>query len=215
MPTGLAAELRAANTVSWDAAVGHPFVRQLWAGSLPRPVLVRYLVQDLRFVDGFLALMGAAVALADAPGPRLGHARQLAVVAGPEDDYFTRALDTLGVPAAERTDPELLAPTQGFLDLMARARAGSYADVLAVLTVAEWLYLDWADRPDPAPADPVLAEWVELHRGPAFTAWVGFLRGELDRVGATLPAPDRARAAALFAEAVDLELAFFAATGAA
>ena len=26
-------------------------------------------------------------------------------------------------------------------------------------------------------------EWIELHEGAEFRAWVGFLRGELDRLG--------------------------------
>jgi thiaminase/transcriptional activator TenA len=75
------AELRAAAALDWDAAVAHPFVGELCAGRLPATVLARYLVQDYQFADGFTALLGAAVAYADAPAARLTHARQLAVLA--------------------------------------------------------------------------------------------------------------------------------------
>jgi thiaminase/transcriptional activator TenA len=79
-----------------------------------------------------------------------------------------------------------------------------------VLLVAEWLYLDWADRAGAEPpADPIHREWIELHRGPAFTAWVDFLRAEFDRVGAGLDTAERSRVAAAFTRTVELELAFF------
>ena len=191
------ADLRAAHAATWDAAVRHRFVDELWAGTVDDAVMARYLAQDALFLDAFVALLGAAVAHVDAPGPRLVHARQLGLIASDEDDYFTRSLDRLGVTAPA----EPLAPTRGFLALMDSARAsGDYPTIVTVLLVAEWLYLDWASREAAAPADWLHAEWIDLHRGPAFNAWVGFLRGEADRVG-----PD----GEAFARAVELEAAFF------
>lgn len=204
------AQLREATRPTWDAAIGHRFVDELWTGSMPREVLTRYLVQDHQFVDAFVALMGAAVAGADRAAPRVRLARQLGLVAGPENDFFSRSLSALGVPDADRIEPELLAPTVGFRDLMDEARVARYPDALAVLLVAEWLYLDWATRPGSGvPADPIHAEWIELHRGPDFESWVAFLRSEFDRVGEALSPPRRDDVAALFVRAVDLELAFF------
>ncbi len=201
------ARMRESTARLWEAAVAHRFVDQLWSGDLDRPVLRRYLVQDHQFVDAFLALLGAAVANADRPAPRVRLARQLGLVAGPENDFFERSLAALDVPDAP---PEVLAPTAGFIDLMHDARDAGYADALAVLVVAEWLYLDWATRPDAAlPADPIHAEWIELHRGPEFEAWVAFLRDELDRAADGLDPARAEQVAARFARAVELELAFF------
>ena len=196
---------------TWDAAVGHRFVQELWRGELAPGVLSTYLVQDNQFFDSFVALMGAAVASADSVQPRVVHARQLAVVAGPENDFFARALDALDVPLGERTSPVLLEPTQGFLELMDTARrSADYTLCLTVLLVAEWLYLDWATRPDAdAPDEPIQREWIELHRGPAFEAWVAFLRSEFDRVTARADAARREQVRELFTRAVALELAFF------
>ncbi|HEY2195609.1 MAG TPA: TenA family protein [Actinomycetospora sp.] len=207
---GFSDECRAGSAGAWDAAVGHRFVDELWAGSLDDAVLARYLVQDLQFLDAFVALLGAAVATAGRPRPRLVLARQLGLVAGDEDDYFTRALDRLGVPGPERCDPVLAPPTRGFLDLMDTARrSGDHGVVLTVLLVAEWLYADWAAREQPAPDDPLHAEWIELHRGPAFTAWVAFLRDEVDRVATTAGGAVRSRMAEVFGQAVELEREFF------
>jgi thiaminase/transcriptional activator TenA len=205
------AQLRELTAPTWDAAVGHRFVDEIWRGEVDGEVLTTYLVQDHQFVDAFLALMGAAVAAADRPEARGVHARQLGIVAGPENDFFARALDTLDVPLAERTRPELSEPTRGFIELMDGARrSADYPSCLAVLLVAEWLYLDWATRDDATPPDePLQAEWIALHSGRAFAAWVEFLRSEFDRVCAGLDPAHRERVQELFVRAVDLELAFF------
>lgn len=207
----ISAELRDLTASSWDAAVGHRFVDEIWRGELEPPVLRAYLVQDHVFVDAFVALMGAAVATAGRAESRLVHARQLGLVAGPENDFFVRAFDALDVPLTDRTEPSLREPTRGFLDLMGSARtSGDYAVCVAVLLVAEWLYLDWATRPDAdAPADPLQREWIELHGGPAFQEWVTFLRAELDWAGPRLDDAGRDRVRAAFTRAVELELAFF------
>lgn len=208
---GLSAQLRDAVAQTWDAAVDHRFVDELWAGSLDDAVLARYLTQDLQFLDAFVALLGAAVAACDRPGPRLAIARQLGLVAGDENDYFGRALDRLGVSDADRRAPAPAAPTEGFLALMDDARTSAdYGCALAVLLVAEWLYADWASRSGLAPDDWLHREWIDLHRGPAFTAWVDLLRAEFDRVAHEAASPgDRARMSDLFRRAVALELAFF------
>jgi thiaminase (transcriptional activator TenA) len=211
MTESMSEELRASVADDWDAAVAHPFVRDLCAGTLPAVALRRYLVQDYQFVDVFVALLGATVACADRPAARMVHARQLGVIASDENTYFQRSFDALGVPVQDRDAPELLAPTEEFARLMRKASAGrDYPSCLAVLTVAEWLYLDWARRaPRPFPADPVAREWIELHDNPPFGEWVDFLRGELDRVTPALSAAALNGCRRLFAVATRLELAFF------
>jgi thiaminase (transcriptional activator TenA) len=207
------AELRELTAATWAEAVHHRFVEELWRGELAPDVLTRYLVQDYQFVDAFVALLGATVAAADRPDARLVLARQLGMLAGPENGFFTRAFDALGVPDAARDHPELAEPTRGFIDLMNSARrSADYPTCLAVLLVAEWLYLDWATRPGATrPDDRVQREWIDLHTGPEFTAWVDFLRAEFDRVGARLDDAARTSPRNAFVRAVDLELAFFAA----
>ena len=86
------------------------------------------------------------------------------------------------------------------------AQSGSYVACLAVLNVAEGLYLDWASRaPRPLPGSFVHAEWITLHDNPDFRDFVAFLRAELDRAG---PAAEGV-AMDFFCRAVALELAFF------
>ncbi len=200
-------QLRAESEPCWTQAVQHRFVRELCDGSIDDAAMARYLVQDHRFIDAFVTLLGAAIASADRFESRLRLGRFAGMVCSEENDYFLRAFDALGVDMATRTAAPDAAPTAGFKALMREAAATrSYAAALAVLNVAEGLYLDWASRaPSPLPGSFVHAEWITLHDNPFFRAFVAFLRAEFDRVG---PA-EEALARDFFRRAVALELAFF------
>ena len=190
----------------WQAATGHRFVAELCAGTVPDRVMAAYLVQDHRFLDAFLMLLGAAIASADRFEARLRLGRFAGMISGDENDYFLRAFAALGVSAEARARIPDTAPTAGFKALMREAAATrAYPAVLAVLTVAEGLYLDWAERAaQPLPESFVHAEWITLHDNPFFRDFVAFLSSELDRVGPS--APDQARD--FFRRAVLLERAF-------
>jgi thiaminase (transcriptional activator TenA) len=71
MPERFTETLRAASEPGWSHAVGHRFVEELFARSMPDAVMARYLVQDHRFLDSFLVLLGAALVTADTFEARL------------------------------------------------------------------------------------------------------------------------------------------------
>ena len=199
--------LRHQNQPTWSAAVDHRFVRELCEGSVADPIMVRYLVQDHRFIDSFVTLLGAAIATADTFEARLRLGRFAGMICSDENTYFLRAFEALDVSPAQRTEPADTVPTAGFKAIMREAAATrSYAAALAVLNVAEGLYLDWAIKaPKPLPANFVHAEWITLHDNPAFADFVAFLQAELDRVG-----PQQAALSSdFYSRTVALELAFF------
>lgn len=199
--------LRSQSEPNWTAAVEHRFVTELFEGSVADTVMTRYLVQDHRFLDSFLVLLGAAIATADTFEARLRLGRFAGMISGEENTYFLRAFEALGVSPEQREQPQDTLPTAGFKAIMREAAASrSYAAALAVLNVAEWLYLDWATKaPQPLPDNFVHAEWITLHDNPAFRDFVAFLRAELDRVG-----PRQAAVTTdFFLRSVELERAFF------
>jgi len=207
MPERFTETLRAASEPDWSRAVGHRFVKELFAGAVPDAAMAHYLIQDHRFLDSFLTLLGAALAGADNFTAKLRLGRFIGTVSSEENTYFLRAFAALGVTEDRRAaDPDTTA-TAGFKAIMREAaQTRSYAATLAVLVVTEWLYLDWASRaPQPPPANFVHAEWIALHDSPGFRDFVAFLRAELDRVG---PA-DADLCRDFFRRAVALELAFF------
>jgi thiaminase/transcriptional activator TenA len=138
---------------------------------------------------------------------RLRLARFAGLVAGEENTYFERAFTALGVSAERRASAPDTQATMGFKALMREAaERRSYGAALSVLTVAEWLYLDWASRAGASmPENFVHREWITLHDNPGFADFVDFLRAELDRVGPS----DAALCQDLFARAVALEGRFF------
>ena len=205
--------LRRASEPTWSGAVEHRFVRELHDGSIDDAVMASYLIQDHRFLDSFLTLLGAAIATSDSFEARLTLGRFVGMVSGEENTYFLRAFEALGVTEEQRAGTPDTEPTSGFQAIMREAAATrSYAAALAVLNVAEWLYLDWAERaPKPLPSNFVHAEWITLHDNPFFRDFVAFLRAELDRVGPLEEAVSRD----FFSRAVELERAFFDAAYAA
>jgi thiaminase (transcriptional activator TenA) len=207
MTEGFTETLRAASEPVWSQAVRHRFVKELFAGALPDAVMARYLVQDHRFLDSFLVLLGAALASADTFEARLRFGRFIGMVSSDENTYFLRAFEALGVTEARRAADPDTQPTIGFKAIMREAaETRSYAAALSVLTVTEWLYLDWASGgPGPLPQNFVHAEWITLHDNPILRGFVQLLRAELDGIG-----PAQADLCHdFFRRAVALELAFF------
>lgn len=212
--SGFAEHLRQVCSEDWQACVAHRFVHEIFDGTLDDAVLRRYLVQDYQFINRFVALLGAAIASADEFAPRVRLSQFAAMITSDENTYFLRSFDALGVPGSQRLAPALTPPTRAFQELMHdAAQSLSYANCIAVLAVAEGLYLDWADQSGkkhlPLPARFEHAEWIELHANDFFRDFVGWLRSELDRVEAQLTDAQRAEAAEYFCQAVALERQFF------
>ncbi|NOD63257.1 MULTISPECIES: TenA family protein [unclassified Ruegeria] len=206
--------LRQGRSDDWQAATSHAFTRELSDGTLPEDKMRWYLQQDYQFVDGFVRLLASAIAHAPTLADSVPAAQFLAVITGPENTYFLRAMEALGTKPSTEPAPA----TRAFQDLMAEAVAsGRYQNMLAVLVVAEWVYLSWASPENP-PKDDLpfwFAEWITLHAGEGFESVVEYLRGQLDKVWPTLDAAEQAEVTRLFHRAVELERDFFDAAYAA
>lgn len=212
MPPPYSDALREAAQSNWDAAVANEFVRGLGDGSLPEAAFRRYLIQDYRFLDTLVSVVGFAVARAPDLPAKTRYAEFLGVLTGSENDYFQRSFKALGVSEGDLADtgdsPVLAAFRRHMLQA---AEAGTYADVLSVFLPAEWIYRDWARSVASGPATQFYyREWADMHADPVFGAFVDWLRSEMDR---SAPPPDSdadARVRSAFARMVSLERAFFA-----
>lgn len=204
---GFSELLKQENQPTWNQAVEHRFVKELFRGTVPDKVMAGYLIQDHRFQDGFLTLLGAAIATADNAEARLTFGRFAGDVAGDEATYFIRCFEELGIDDDLRDAVPDTPATTGFKAIFAEAaEARSYAAALGVLAVCEGLYFDWATGTDlPWPQEFRYAEWIRLHDYPGFHTLVAFLRSELDRVGPEEPEVARD----FFARTTQLELDFF------
>jgi len=191
----------------WSAAVEGRFVRELGAGTIADDVFRRYLEQDYAFVETLTGTFGHALGEAPSMGAKGRLADFLCTITDEENDYFRRSFEAIGGDPDAAPD----ATTRAFVDLLERAaRQGGYAETLAVLVPAEWMYETWATGiDDPRPERFYLDEWIELHANPAFVDFVAWLRTELDREGAAVSPRRRRRLDRLFRRTVELERTFF------
>ena len=209
---------------AWTAAADHRFVRDLGDGTLSEDVFAEYLVQDYAFVGELVGTFGYAVGQAPDVAAKRRLVEFLETLTDDENDYFERSFDALEVDEIRRIDPDLAEPTAAFVDLLGRAaREGGYAETLAVLVPAEWIYESWATSLVETHADPsadgppsagmdlpfYYAEWIDLHATDSFREFVDWLRGQLDAVGPELSSRRQRRVEGLFRRTVDLEVAFF------
>ncbi len=203
--------LRESAQPTWDETINHRFTEELADGTLNPKVMARYLIQDYTFLDAFVVLVSSAIATARTLPDRIPMCQFLGLVTGDEDTYFQRSFEALGVSEEERINTRLESVTVSFQDIMREAAdTGTYTNMIAVLTVAEWSYLSWANRvKDRRPDQFWLHEWIDLHSGDDFERFVAFLRGQLDRDGPTLTAAERVECKNFFTRAVGLEKAFF------
>ncbi|GLO72864.1 aminopyrimidine aminohydrolase [Phaeobacter inhibens] len=200
--------LKAQVETDWDAATKHAFTNALAEGSLDPEKMAGYLQQDYLFIDGFVRLLASTVVEAPTLADGVPGAQFLGLICGPENTYFLRSMEAFDVPTIAAPAPE----TKAFQDLMHKARlSGRYELMLAVLVVAEWVYLEWA-KPSEDRADDLpfwFGEWITLHSGERFEGVVAYLRGQLDSVWKGLGRSARDEVRELFHQAVSLERAFF------
>ena len=102
--------LRRASEPTWSQAVQHRFVTELFAGTIPDRVMAGYLIQDHRFLDSFLTLLGAAIVTADSFKARLCFGRFVGMVSGDENTYFLRAFEALDI--SENSAPKYRTPSR-------------------------------------------------------------------------------------------------------
>lgn len=200
--------LRIQAEADWDAATNHAFTNALVEGSLDPEKMAGYLQQDYQFIDGFVRLLASTVAHAPTLADGVPGTQFLGLICGSENTYFLRSMEALDIPTIATPAPE----TKAFQDLMHNARlSGRYELMLAVLVVAEWVYLEWAspfeNRAENLPF--WFGEWITLHSGVGFEGVVAYLRGQLDSVWEGLDQSARDEVQGMFLQAVEFERAFF------
>ncbi|TEW53602.1 TENA/THI-4 family protein [Psychromonas sp. RZ22] len=205
-------QLKQTCIAEWSAATNHKFCIELADGSLSLEKMRVYLAQDYTFIDNFVRLAASAIHHAPSLPDRLPLAHFLGIIAGPENTYFQRSFDMLNVPESERTAPKLLTPTSDFQALMLKAaNSGEYVNMIAVLCVAEWVYLSWAE-PMVGAVESLpfyFGEWITLHSGEYFESVIEHLRSQLDTAFNEADATQQASMQEYFQQAVLLEKQFF------
>lgn len=184
------AKLREEASNIWERIRAHPFVVELYSGTLPLEKFKYYLLQDFNYLVGFTKAFAAAVLKApDLGGMKLALELAHGEVTGELANYEALLAELglgLGDAASARPNPTNVA-YMNFLT--STCLLGSFAQCLAALLPCFWTYLEIAEvhrerleRNNVA----VYKKWASLYLSPEYRSLVDRLRIALDQSGASL-----------------------------
>jgi thiaminase/transcriptional activator TenA len=187
----------------WATATNHRLFREIVTDTVTDRDFERYLRIEFAFIDTAAVALGAAVRVAPTMADRV-------VLAAGLNDLLTSQVAFFEIALGD--DRSTIVPVAAKpLHVLFREVADrqSFADMLAAMLGAEWLYMTWcaptAERPS---SRATIRAWTELHTSPAFTSHAAWLRSRLDAVSAGLTATERERAADVFRRALAAEISF-------
>jgi thiaminase (transcriptional activator TenA) len=203
--------LRKANRAAWDEMQAHPFVRAIEEDRLAPGAFLRYLAYERDFVGAAIGIFAQALIKAPHFAAQRHLISVLRALAEEQVPYFDATFSALGAapPSRENFPPAVTEFREG---MRAIARAGAYAEILAAMLAAEWMYATWCARAAACHiSDPHIARWVALHAAPDFLAGVAWLKRAVDEEAADAGEGRRALLVRRFGEALALEIGFHAA----
>jgi thiaminase/transcriptional activator TenA len=229
--TSASALLRERGAASWAAAVSHPMVAEIGAGSLPHETFRYYFEQNVLYLEDY----ARAIALIIGRAPDLAAVTVLTRFLGqivdtelPANYAFLARLggpsspgspgppgspSSPGSPGPGRPDPAaVMAPatyayTRHLLDTAGRhdLPAG-----LAAVLPCQWSYGELGTRLARAlPADPVYADWIGMFAGDGYDELVQASTSLLDQHADTADEARMTSLAAVFDRSTRYELAFW------
>lgn len=187
--------LRERGAAAWSAAVNHPMVTEIGAGSLPYGTFRCYFEQNVLYLGDYARAIALIIARAPDRAAVTVLTRFLTQIVEVELPANHSFLTRLGGPEL----PTVMAPTTYAYTRHLLDAAGRHdpATGLAAVLPCQWSYGEIAVRLAGAlPADPYYAEWISMFSGGDYGALVDQTTGLLDRYSEV---DDAARVAALSA----------------
>ncbi|KAG7666342.1 uncharacterized protein J8A68_000111 [[Candida] subhashii] len=205
-------------------SITHPLTNELCDGTLADYRLFTYLTQDLKFFQIGLNLLGKTLSLCDNPEAAITLAKQIGFLSNDENDYFFKALSEIKETNLQEVqskaskmlgdDPITLPEVNNYINLLKYLtfESDSYIELITFTYVMEKVYLGWAQynidkNLIPRDLGYKHQEWINLHSGEAFTNWVEFLKGEVERVVKT--PEDEELCEETFVKSMQQEVSFF------
>ena len=190
-------------SAEWSSAANHRLFREIIEDTVDDRDFERYLRIEFAFIDTAAVALGAAVRLAPDMTDRVVLASGLHDLLTSQVSFFEEALGN------DRTT--INPPSATLLHALFRevADGQSYAQLLAAMLAAEWLYLTWcALTIGHASSRATIRAWTELHTSQAFTQHASWLRHRLDALSSSLPPTEGERVAEVFRRALAAEIRF-------
>jgi len=199
--------LRERGAAAWAAAVGHPMVAAIGAGTLPHETFRFYFEQNVQYLHSYVRAIALTIAAAPDRASQATLARFLNQIGDVEIPANLGFLERLG--GSRDALPAQLPTTRRYAGhLLQAAGSGNMAVSLAALLPCQWSYGEIGRRLAAAgrPADPVYADWIAMFSGDGYDELVLASTSLLDSCA---EATDPAATEAAFDGATAYELAFW------
>lgn len=208
---GASAVLRERGAAAWSAAVSHPMVAEIGAGSLPHETFRYYFQQNVLYLEDYARAIALIVGHAPGRDEITVLTRFLSQIVDTELPANYAFLARLGGPAGDGgavpMAPTTYAYTRHLLDAAGRH---DLATGLAAVLPCQWSYGEIAAGLVAAPpADPVYADWIALFAGDGYGELVQASTALLDRHADPGDEVRMAALAAAFDRSTRYELAFW------
>jgi thiaminase (transcriptional activator TenA) len=200
------ARLRERGAATWAAAVAHPMVSEIGAGTLPHETFRFYFEQNVQYLHEYVRGIALAIAAAPDRASQSTLARflsQIVTVEIPANVEFLRRLG--GTPDVL---PPMLPTTRGYTaHLLRAAGGGNLAVALAALLPCQWSYGEIGQRlASNAPGDRIYADWIGMFAADGYDELV---HASTELLDASCSHADRPACGAAFDESTRHELAFW------
>ncbi len=179
----------------YEAILKHPFLTGLADGSLPDEMFAFYVVQDSLYLKQYGHTLAAIASRAPDASETEMFARHFIGVVRVEQQLHDELLGGLGIDPATVDAAEMAPTTLAFTSyLVATARGGSYAEAVAAVLPAYWIYWEVGKelRRRGSP-DPRFQRWIDTYSGADYGEYVQEILGLTNRLGAGLSEAERGR----------------------
>ena len=203
--------LRERGAAAWSAAISHPMVAGIGAGTLPHPTFRYYFEQNVLYLEDYARAI--ALIIGRAPdGAAIGVlTRFLAQIVETELPANHAFLARLGGTAQPGGNTAMTAVTYAYTrHLLDAAGRHDLATGLAAVLPCQWSYGEIATRLAGAtPADPVYADWISMFAGDGYDELVRASTSLLDQRTDVADEALMTSLAAVFDRSTRYELAFW------
>jgi thiaminase (transcriptional activator TenA) len=214
---GASAVLRERGAAAWSAAVSHPMVAEIGAGSLPHETFRYYFQQNVLYLADYARAIALIIGHAPGRDEITVLTRFLSQIVDTELPANYAFLARLGGPAGDRGSAggggaaPMAATTYAYTrHLLDAAGRHGLATGLAAVLPCQWSYGEIAAGLVAAPpADPVYADWIALFAGDGYDELVQASTALLDRHADPGDEVRMAALAAAFDRSTRYELAFW------
>ena len=208
---GASAVLRERGAAAWSAAVSHPMVAEIGAGSLPHETFRYYFQQNVLYLEDYARAIALIIGHAPGRDEITVLTRFLSQIVDTELPANHTFLARLAGPAGDRGAASMAPVTYAYTrHLLDAAGRHDLATGLAAVLPCQWSYGEIAAGLVAAPpADRVYADWIALFAGDGYDELVQASTALLDRHADPGDEVRMAALAAAFDRSTRYELAFW------